>query len=440
MNGELKLSCPRSKEQDELRTKMLTAIRDTHCRAVSFKLSGVLTVMPVSSQSDLWLMMNGYFTELTGNESSFAELRDNAEEAVIKKSESAAKVKLEDIYSRLRRKEHISEDISRKLMQRECELVIEYSIPRKFAKEIYREAKAKSKRVIIVDDTCYPEDTIRDIIEKCGYSSCDGLVIMNALPKAASGAWIKPVIEKAGVRAEQLVHIGGDVTNDVEVTVLNGAKALLMQTPDSVLEKVSRVRGFCEREAIYDYDDPRYLALRCLFGLYSAYFFDIPKSKEFRSDFCGDARMLGFLVLGAQQLAGDNEAADELQSKLLSALRDNESAMEGLHDFEKLSEGYIDVIARNHGTDGCDLPLKFIGKCCGEADRLLLKKQLSPTFIKKWASSVTEPEIVPFYTHRPQNNALSRLADRMFPPGTKVRTITDNILGKMHLHSDTKKH
>lgn len=440
MNGELKLNCPCSEEQEKLRAKMLSAVRDPHCRAVSFKLSGVLTLMPVSSRMDLWLMMNAYFTELTGSKDSFAELRDNAEEAVIKKSESAARVRLEDIYSRLRRREHISEDISRKLMERECALAVEYSIPRKFAKEIYREAKAKNKRVIVVDDTCYPEETVRGIIEGCGYSSCDGLVIMHDLPKAAAGAWIKPVLEKAGVKAEQLVHIGGDVTNDVEVTVLNGARALLMQTPDSLLEKVSRVRGFCERETIYDYDSPRYLAVRCLFGLYSAYFFDIPKSKVFHSDFCGDARMMGFLVLGAQRLAGDIPTDDELQSKLLAALRDNESAMAGLHDLEVLSEGYIDAIARNYGSDGCDLPLKFIGKCCGEGDRVLLKKQLSPTFLKKWASSVTEPEIVPFYTHRPQNNALSRLADRMFPPGTKVRTITDNILGKIHLHSDTKKH
>ena len=429
-----------SSEQIELKKKMLTAERDSHCRAVSFKLCGVLAVKPLSAQSDIYLLMNSYFTELTGRDESFSAMRENAEEAALKKSGVITRVTLADIYKLLRSKEHISAEISEKLMQREQELEVEYSCPRDFAKELYREAKSCGKRVVIIADTCYPEETVKAVIEKCGYGSCDGLVMLREQPKANANSWVAPTLEKAGVKAPQLLHIGGDVTFDVQFAVMNGAKALLLPSPTDCMEKTGRVRGFCEKEALYDYDSPRYITLRRIFGLYAMWAFDVPQSKSFQSDFCGNADMMGFVVLGALGFTDGSEKRSELEAKLIEALEKNPAAKSGAESFAAIYEEYFGDKAENGISEGCGLPLRFIGKCCGEADRKLLSKQLSPTLLKKWASSVAEPEIVPIYEHNSSGNALSRLADRMFPPGTKVRTMSENILGKVHLHSDKKKH
>lgn len=61
----------------------------------------------------------------------------------------------------------------------------------------------------------------------------------------------------------------------------------------------------------------------------------------------------------------------------------------------------------------------------------MMKKQIDDDTMKEWQNIVTEPETAPVYIKSTNENAISRLADRMFPPGTKVRNITDGILVKM---------
>jgi hypothetical protein len=47
-----------------------------------------------------------------------------------------------------------------------------------------------------------------------------------------------------------------------------------------------------------------------------------------------------------------------------------------------------------------------------------------------WCENVKEPDLAPVYAHKAKKNALARLADRLFPPETRVRTIVDGILSK----------
>ena len=81
-------------------------------------------------------------------------------------------------------------------------------------------------------------------------------------------------------------------------------------------------------------------------------------------------------------------------------------------------------------AEGCRLPLEFIENCCAASDRAFLAGALSDSVMKKWSKSVKEPEVIRFAPKKDRSGSLSRLADKMFPPGTKVRTIVDEILTK----------
>ena len=50
---------------------------------------------------------------------------------------------------------------------------------------------------------------------------------------------------------------------------------------------------------------------------------------------------------------------------------------------------------------------------------------------KKWREGITDAPTVPNLQRVTEKNKLEKLADRMFPPGTKVRNIADGVLFNM---------
>ncbi|MDE5835159.1 MAG: hypothetical protein K2H26_06525 [Ruminococcus sp.] len=78
------------------------------------------------------------------------------------------------------------------------------------------------------------------------------------------------------------------------------------------------------------------------------------------------------------------------------------------------------------------MPLVFLENHSAPADRILLRSFISDGTYKNWSKNVTDPEILPVYTRTVKKNAVSKIADKLFPVGTKVRTIADGILAKSH--------
>ena len=78
--------------------------------------------------------------------------------------------------------------------------------------------------------------------------------------------------------------------------------------------------------------------------------------------------------------------------------------------------------------------MRFLEKHAAAGDRLLLRKQLSLETDEAWTEAFTEPKLAPVRLTPPKQNALGRLADKLFPPGTRVRNIVDGLLVKMKSH------
>lgn len=412
---EIKISI--SEEQNNLIRKMIAEIDKSEINVVSFRLSGILINMPFSEREDLFLVMEQYFSRIYKGRKNFVDLRISAEN----KADT-----LDEIYDLIMKQTKITQADRDMLMNRECRLFTDSAFARNFGKMLFNEAKRKNKKIIVVSDTVYPKKVTEDVLAKCGYEHKK----MTVISRIVNQYVYDTVIEKSDVSPEKLLHIGNDVAKDVEKPVMNGSKALLLADTVPLMVKSGRLRGYIQSERLYDYDSADFLALHFAFGLYASYLFDLPKSRVYQSDFCADAYMIGFIVFGTLKLAGDFQPT-EFQRKIISAAEKNPEIMRGAGDFISLFSAHTENISHNSGNKGLELPFEFFEKHSAPLDRNMLKGLLDDDTLKEWESIITEPKTVPVYIETTNPNGLSKLADKMFPPGTKVRNIADGILVKI---------
>lgn len=419
IGGFMKISeRPFSPEQNDILKKMFSEISKPEIKAVSFRMKDVLVVKPFSSEQDIFTLMENDFGKISRSGKSFAQLRTDAQETAVKKSGT---INLDNIYSILSKTGKLKN--SDTLIQRECKLIQQFSTSRTCGKLLYNEALKNKKKIIIVADSIYPENVITTILEKCGYNNYT-LIISDDFGE---------VQEKSGFSPSEILHIGGNVEHDVETPILKGSKALLLSPEIPLMVKSGRLRGFVQASNLLEIDSPEYLALRCAFGLYAMYGFDIPQNKVPKSDFCKDPYMLGFIVYGTFSLIEDDyKCYDELKHELNSLTGNNQKILQGRDDFIKMFNEYFGEFYDFMKYKGFELPFEFLAEHSAPADRMLLRSCISDGTYKKWSENVTDPEILPVYARTVKKNAVSRLADKLFPPGTKVRTIADGILAKSH--------
>ncbi|MDE6426570.1 MAG: hypothetical protein K2K89_10635 [Ruminococcus sp.] len=404
-------------EQEKLINKMLNEISRPEIQVISFRMKDVLTVTPFSAECDIFMLMEDDFRKYSKSGKNFAEIRTAAYDTAKKKS---GDVSLENIYKIISKTGKIKDTSA--LMQCECALIENFTIARKCGKMLYRQAISDKKKIIIVCKKIYPEELIKKILSGCGYNNYDDIIFSDDFGD---------VLEKSGVSPSELMHIGGNVEKDVEIPVLKGAKALLLSPEVPLMVKSGRLRGFIQSEKLLDIDSPEYMALRCAFGLYSIYAFDVPQNKVIKSDFCNNAYMIGFIVFGTLSLVENFTPETELHNEILSNLEKNPKIIQGMNDFKILFEKYFSDYEIS--CSGCELPFIFLENHAAPADRMFFRACISDGIYKKWTENITDPEILPVYSRPVRKNALSRLADKLFPHGTKVRTIADRILAKSHL-------
>lgn len=422
-----------SAEQSAVFDKMAAEIRSTRCGAVSFKMQDVLVITPFSEECDLFLFMEKEYSLFKTGKNSFTELRLAAQEAALRKCEVYPRVTLDLIYDIFAKLSGISPEGRDRMIRLECELIEHFSFPRECGKSLFRLAKAEKKRTVIISESIYPAETVRSILENCGYGSYDELVVVSEIKNCTAESWYEAALSKSGTSAGKLLHIGGSVAFDVELPIIKGSKSLLLVPTMQLMEKSGRILGYIRKKHLYDYDSSKYLALHCVLGLYAAYAFDFPQNKKALSDFCGDGCMLGFLGAGAAAL--DEKAlagGGKMRPLIIDALKRDEKILDGLDDFRKMLDDHFGCSLEKYGCEGCGEILDFLEECCASADRELFRPYLSTDSLKKWSASVKEPEILPFSGKKQKDNALNRIADKMFPPGTKVRNITEGILAKGH--------
>ena len=421
-----------TREQVELRQKMLGEVGRSDYKAVSFRLTGTLTSTAFPEFEDIFMLMEEDFRALTTVKKDFKELRCAAAEAAEKKFCNAGGATIERIYDILAKSAKLTPFGKDKLMKRECELAAHFTFARGFGKELFDEAKRTKKKIVIVADTIYPRNVVVRILSSCGYEQADELVVPYELKGSVTDhkALYDAIIAKAGVAPAKLLHIGGDVEADVETLIMNGSKALLLAGTIPLMVRSGRLRGWVQAKHVLDYDEPEYLALHGAFGIYAAYLFDVPMSKSPQSDFCANEYMLGFIVGGTVRAAGIRPQ-DKTQAMLLAALSESSEAARGMEDMDRLFHFRFDGHLEKYGYKDCDMPLRFFAEHSAVGDRAMFQSRLDPSDFAAWTEGTKEPKLAPVHARRLKKTATAKLADTLFPPGTKVRNIADGMLVKM---------
>lgn len=425
------MNIPLSAEQQALSEKLLRETGSSRYKAVSFRMSGTLVVYPFAQKEDMFAFMEKDFSDLYTGKYTFTELRLAAGDEAEKKNTDFCCPSIEQIYDIIGKKAKLSFEVCKKLMERECELAEFFAMPRGLGKKLADEAKRKGKRTIIVADTIYPPQTTENILKKCGYP-CGNIISAREVccGISADEAIFAAILEKSHAAPEKLLHIGGNVGADVELPITKGAKALLLTNSNQLMVKSGRLRGYLQAKLVYDNSPADHIALRCAMGLCSAYLFDVPLHKIPLSDFCGNRYVLGFTVWGSLRLIKDCQPEGEIPEKLISAFAADPEITRGMEDFlEAFREHFGDLLIP-YGYKDCDMPLKFLADHSAPGDRELLSAGMGDA-LGKWAEMAADPSLAPV-TERAQNrNAMAKLADKMFPPGTKVRNMADAMLVKM---------
>lgn len=422
-----------SKEQLELTEKMRNAVIDREIKTVSFKLFGTLILTPFSEAEDIFLLMRDEFPGISTEKADFARLRALAEEEAAGGREKKCSPALERIYEIIGKKCRADRELLNSAMERECQLLLKLCFPRNFGKMLFGEAVSHRKKIIVTADTVYPRDVVKKLLESCGYSDQVTLLITNELEitETRNRTVYRKIADKAGCPASKLIHIGGDVEADVETPIMNGSKALLMTDVMLSLTRSGRIYSYLRSELVYDFDDASCLGIHGVLGLYAAYAFDIPRQKLPQSDFCGSPYGLGFLVYGSLMLAEESAAEDSLPARLTEAFGKNEEIKRGGDDMTSLFDTHFAGFSEKMSRNGCSLPLKFLAEHGMPVDRQLFAEVISDGDMKLWSRSVRSAEESMVKEKKTKKNAMERLADKMFPTGTKVRNIADNIMIKL---------
>lgn len=193
---------------------------------VSFDLFDTLIKRNVARPEDVHMLVQKQFFEQTGTEiPGYCRLRTDAESKARKRS-SQEEISLDDIFNSLC---GIPEEWKARLKILEKQAEIEVCTPDLKMRRVYDQAVRDGKKIIITSDMYLDEQTIRQILYKCGYDFYEKLYLSSSARLSKSKGSIYETIKKdyAGYVGE-ILHIGDNVKGDYYSAKRKGINAVLI--------------------------------------------------------------------------------------------------------------------------------------------------------------------------------------------------------------------
>ncbi len=291
--------------------KVKNKIIDSGCKVVSFDIFDTLLLRPFASPTDLFILMNDYFRQLLkqNTPTRFSTIRVEAEQLARDKAykENKEEITIDEIYQQLHEKYSIDEKICKQLKEKEINLEIKYSKPRKTARELYQLAKYLNKQVCFTSDMYLTEDTIRKMLSKNGYAM-DNLYLSCVQQKTKSkGTLYDLVVKDLNVSYKEIVHIGDNYQSDYTMSNKKGMIGIYFPKTYDVFRNQTEVETNDCGNILHDiYFTPHdsnmsysFLGIRTMEAMVANKFFDNPYvSFHPESDFNGNPYFIGYYALG----------------------------------------------------------------------------------------------------------------------------------------------
>lgn len=380
-------------EQKHNFINMAAVVTKDNITTVSFDIFDTLVISPFWKSSDVYFLMEREFKNAYTGRKTFHELRIKAESKAIKKC-GLKKPTLEEIYCQLQKMSKISPASAEKLMNRELELILYYSYPRDCGLRLYNEALDSGKKVVLTTDSYLPNETIGQILKDCGIEGYKAVFIKNPEQlKRVNGSIFSIMISKLGLKHNELVHVGGDLHEDVEVPVSQGIEAVYMPSTQELLKKSGRLVDYIHNKIGNSFEGVENLNLRCILSLYSEFAFDYPGAKITTGDFCGSYENMGFALSGTIGLLKDYAVSNEIESKILAAFEKDKRFVTGKNTLIEMYEKHFDKFLEAYGYKNCDVIFKFFVKHAAINDTMYLQKYMSRLDMQDWTNQITEPKV-----------------------------------------------
>lgn len=177
---------------------------------ISFDIFDTLVFRPFSNPEDVFYYV-GHELEFM----NFKQLRTDMEQQVRMESlkeRGTAEVTIRQIWERISRETGISADRG-VTVEIECEKKFCYANP--FMHKVYEKLRSVGKRIIAVSDMYLDSETLRQILDKCGYADIEQIYVSCEYGKSKADKGLYSVVAEKYNKG-RCVHVGDNPVSDVK--------------------------------------------------------------------------------------------------------------------------------------------------------------------------------------------------------------------------------
>lgn len=200
--------------------------------AVSFDIYDTLVKRCVVTPNDIFEVVANKFNKQSMKKISVEDFRNDRALAGKKAKEhlknGLEETTLADIYEEL---PDFYKDIRTFLMRIELQQEANCCVANACLKRVYSWCVKEKKKIYIISDMYLPIDTIKVILEKCGYSDYEKLYLSSDVEKRKrSGHLFDYFLKDAGLEASKVIHIGNDIRSDYLQALKKGIYSVKIPT------------------------------------------------------------------------------------------------------------------------------------------------------------------------------------------------------------------
>ncbi|GBR07088.1 hypothetical protein HW511_01495 [Asaia siamensis] len=196
---------------------------------ISFDVFDTAITRIVDSPVDVMAVVEKSLIDIFGAQArGFALARENAERSARHLAQKVGKIEVtfEDIYAEL--KKFISSNFAfeQKAKELEIEFELDICVPNFDMKTLFNSLREKNVSVLFISDMYHSADTIGRILEKCGYSDWQDILVSSELlhTKASGSLW--SLIRHRFGENTRILHIGDDLAGDVNMPRAHGFNSI----------------------------------------------------------------------------------------------------------------------------------------------------------------------------------------------------------------------
>lgn len=178
---------------------------------ISFDVFDTLILRPFSNPTDLFFVVGNKLNYL-----DFERIRREMEWTVrlkAKEQTGSYEVTLEQIYTELEKQAGIPKDRG---IQAEIETEVELCFGNPYMLEVFRYLKDSGKKIICTSDMYLPEQSIRQMVEKCGFEGISEYFVSCEQNASKGNGTLFEKVKKTFGYDKTYVHVGDHPVSDVE--------------------------------------------------------------------------------------------------------------------------------------------------------------------------------------------------------------------------------